>query len=371
MKQNDSLESKRILALRSLRPSLAAMAALAAVGLTVNAQALTDAQRTAIHRSNGVYSAWEAVRAGDEEVLAARIREGADVTSANEQGDTPLHLAAVRGSLAMARSLLAAGADPLALDAQGRTPSRLAATDELRQLCEAGEAARSRELAAAKKVEAGDADGLRVALEDGVNPDALAGGDGSSLLQLALVSKQPEAVRLLLEAGASPDLAGVVKVGKGPGGREARKLTPLQVAIALGDADSVRLLLDCGADVRAGDGPGLLHLAVWSRQPAIVKALLPSFKGENYSPDSGPFGAPVAMAIRFGLADIVQTFLEAGLDPNDSRFEREPLLIMAVRQGDAEIARALLSAGADASAHDSEGRTAADYADGELNELFQ
>jgi len=50
------------------------------------------------------------------------LTEGADPNIANNNGETPLHVAAIKGTVSVIRLLLAAGADPSRIDKQGKTP---------------------------------------------------------------------------------------------------------------------------------------------------------------------------------------------------------------------------------------------------------
>jgi hypothetical protein len=58
----------------------------------------------------------------------------------DEKGDTPLHLAAARGHVALARLLLDAGALPSAIDGNGATALQLATTPQMQMLLRAADA---------------------------------------------------------------------------------------------------------------------------------------------------------------------------------------------------------------------------------------
>jgi ankyrin repeat protein len=67
-----------------------------------------------------------AAAGGRDDVVAALIVAGADVTAQQRHGYTPLHAAAQNGDDAMVTRLLAAGADPRAATDDGKTPADLA-----------------------------------------------------------------------------------------------------------------------------------------------------------------------------------------------------------------------------------------------------
>nr|UVF58849.1 ankyrin repeat protein E2 [synthetic construct] len=73
----------------------------------------------------------EAARAGQDDEVRILMANGADVNATDNWGDTPLHLAAVRGHLEIVEVLLKAGADVNASDEMlGDTPLHLAAADD-------------------------------------------------------------------------------------------------------------------------------------------------------------------------------------------------------------------------------------------------
>lgn len=91
-----------------------------------------------IYRSNGVYSIPEAAEAGNVEVLAARIKEGANVNQIDEFGNSPLHLAARKNATECLALQLQAGAAPLVRNAEGQTAIQLVtAPDTIRVLRDA------------------------------------------------------------------------------------------------------------------------------------------------------------------------------------------------------------------------------------------
>ena len=95
-------------------------------------------------RTNGVYSLHEAARAGHEETLRARLSgpqvrhnqygwivksdeetDRAAVNAANEEGNTPLHLAAAACQTGAMKLLLEAGADKNARNKAGKRPAEV------------------------------------------------------------------------------------------------------------------------------------------------------------------------------------------------------------------------------------------------------
>jgi ankyrin repeat protein len=112
----------------------------------------------------------------------------------------------------------------------------------------------------------GDVERLRALLdEDPVRVGAFA-EDGFTALHLAAFFRHAGAVRLLLDRGAPVDV-----VATNP-----TQVRPLHSAAASGVAESVRLLVEAGADVNARQQGGFtpLHAAAQHGDPAMLHLLL-------------------------------------------------------------------------------------------------
>jgi ankyrin repeat protein len=124
-----------------------------------------------------------------------------------------------------------------------------------------------------------DVAALRQLLEDGHEADER--GDSWTALIWAARSGSIEAINLLLDSGADVNLPGSTG--------DNWDATPLQHAILERQPAAVRVLLDRGADLNRGPGPGSLAplvLAAGDTDPAILKLLLahgadPSVEDEN------------------------------------------------------------------------------------------
>lgn len=330
--------------------------------LTPPAQLSAPASLTGwFQRSNGTYSVYEAARAGDTATLKARLSEGDPANGTNEQGDTPLHLAAAAGHADAVQCLLTAGADPLATNAAGKKAAEVASTAECRRACQKVEATRRREIELFPAVRRDDLPTLRAALDSGLSANALSENNELSLLAEAVQAGATQCATLLLQRGANPNFP--LRGGK----------SLLHLAAGAGRAELIPALLQAGADpmARAGNGAYAIHDAIWSGKTEAALSLIPAYKSVGYNPDGGANGYPINMAIARGNPTIVQALLQAGVNPNDKIFAREPLLISATRSGRAHIVTLLLQAGADKSARDTSGHTAADYANAEIAPLLR
>ncbi|XP_071656628.1 B-cell lymphoma 3 protein-like [Patagioenas fasciata] len=150
--------------------------------------------------------------------LAAAI---AAATRADEDGDTALHIAVAQGALGVARRLvglfLQGGRDLDVYNRMRQTPLHLAVITSQPAL-------------------------VRLLVSHGASPSA-PDRLGRSAAHLACEAASPRCLRELLRGGRGLDLQA----------RNYEGLTPLHVAVGSGAPESVRLLLDHGADVDAVD----------------------------------------------------------------------------------------------------------------------
>jgi len=306
-------------------------------------------------------SVQELAEAGQQEKLHALLQKGANPNQIDELGRSPLHLAVLSGHAAAAKVLIEHGADCLAKDAQGRIPTQLAKNAEVKAVCEAGLARRLIEVEACKSIEQGMQSVLAKALSEGLNPNAFAADNTMPLLGIAIRNKKLACVKLLLAAGADPKARLVDS-----------NASILSIAGAVGTAAIVEALLEKGADAmvynKSRSYP--IHEAIWNRNSDVVKVLLPSYAKINFSPDGGRNGLAAEMAISRGTPRILAYFIDAGLDINHPMF-KTPLLTLAVQSEKIVHVKMLLEAGAKKNALDEQGKKAADYAHGEIEDLLE
>jgi ankyrin repeat protein/beta-lactamase regulating signal transducer with metallopeptidase domain len=278
-----------------------------------------------------------AVRAGDEDVVAALLDGGADARSCRSDGLAPLHMAARARQAGMVPMLAAAGADPNADAGLGWRPLHEASARPR------GAALQAVLVAAGADLNARDAYGrsaLRYAVEKGMvqNAQALLGLGAEHDLLTAAAMGTPETVRRL--AAESP---------RGLRLRSASLATPLHVAAERGDVGAIRALLGAGADPNARDlsGRSPLHLAAATGDVEAVVELLDGGADTDVPALTNAGATPLHVAAEQGLAEVVQTLLAAGANPNAKDEGGSSPLHLAAGVGDVRSVSLLLQRGAD------------------------
>jgi len=148
---------------------------------TVRALVQQKADVNAVQADGATAIQW-AVYRDDLEMADVLIAAGANIKLANREGATPLYLASLHGSAAMIAKLLKDGADANDRGPQGETPLMLVART-------------------------GNLDALRLLLDRHGDVNAKDKLRGTTALMWATEQSHPEAVKLLLEHGASASAA--------------------------------------------------------------------------------------------------------------------------------------------------------------------
>jgi ankyrin repeat protein len=282
------------------------------------------------------------------------LAKGGDVDAADGKGFTPLHLAAAKGYLAVAETLLAAGAK-VNTKATPRGVVGLPSELESAPLHFAAEN--------------GFPAVVELLLEHGAEINAR-NRDGQTPLVLAIRKNQPATVRRLLEKGADPNARDAQ--GNSPlfwavvgyqGALVALLLdhkvevdaritapdpegdwTVLFRAVGDGNVALTRQLLDAGADpnTRAASGITPVHWAVLEMQPFTLKLLLERKADVNLRDTGGNTPLHYALDLREALASsarsgreldasveaatpgLVELLLAAGADPNATGWNGGP-----------------------------------------------
>jgi ankyrin len=358
----------------AMRRDAAAMRTLIAQKVDVNAPG-TDGS-PALH--------W-AVRVDDVSMAKLLLGAGAQVTLTNRHGLTPMAIAAGNGSASMIGILLDAGADANAPDPAGDTP-----------------------LMSVTRV--GRADAVTLLLDRGATVDAADATYQQTPLMVAVRENHPDIVKLLIARGASVNARtrvgrtpgwvlpnsqpgfghgiGIVRGGSPDRGRRAPTpggMTPLMYASRDGRMETVRMLLDAGAEINQRDANDITPLiaAITNNHPDVARYLIErgadikavdwygrtplwaAVETRNMDLDNATFENSIDRA---PLLELIQILLERGADPNARTKEVPPVrgdflritaslswvdftgqtpFITAALAGDVTVMKLLLSRGAD------------------------
>ncbi|KAI0572000.1 Pfs NB-ARC and Ankyrin domain protein [Pyrenophora tritici-repentis] len=140
--------------------------------------------------------------------------------------------------------------------------------------------------------------------------------------------------------------------------KDARRRTPLYVAVDKGSSVLTRMLLDNGADANAQDGDyrNALQAASERGHTEIVKLLLD--KGADVNAQGGLHGNALQAASERGHAEVVKLLLDNGADVNAQGGDYGNALQAASERGHKEVVELLLDNGADVNAQGGDYRNA-------------
>ena len=289
-------------------------------------------------------------------VVDALLRAGAKVNVTNEFGATPLWIACSEGRAAMIDRLLRAGANPNAALGNGETPLMTASRT-------------------------GNLEAVRLLIARGAQVNARESARNQTALMWAVAERHAEVTRVLVEAGADVAARTVARKMLTNAGQDGlRRLTgdytdfieedqggytPLLLASRVGDAASVRLLVQSGANVNDPTplGASPLVVAAFSGQTGAAEALLdlgadPNAAGAGYS--------ALHLAVLRGDVTLARKLLAKGANPNAALEKATSIrrssndwalhpswvgatpIWLAAKFGDATLMRTLADGGADA-----------------------
>ncbi|HEY6293821.1 MAG TPA: ankyrin repeat domain-containing protein [Terriglobia bacterium] len=199
-----------------------------------------------------------------------------------------------------------------------------------------------------------DAEKMKLLIDRGADVSAKAQSGYTALMVATAYFGSSESVKLLLQHGAEAR----------PGTGVTFDASPLFLAAMAGDVESMRLLLAKGADPNrqmklVGMFPTSPLLAVVTfGDPAVIRELVDG--GANIHEKDADGMTALHWAVVAHHTDAVRALLAAGADVNAvDRFGYTPLLYAAtIDFGDAETATVLLAAGANPNVKDKKGKTA-------------
>jgi ankyrin repeat protein len=283
---------------------------------------------------------WQAAVVGDAAAVTLRLRSGADPRQ--KFGDYPPIWAALGArNTEAARILWQAAPIPEALvwaaDAD--------AADLLRiMLADTRVPNRDPSLpfqALLRTAQRGRVAALEILLRSGVDPSRPPSGwTNSNALAEAVANRRASSVRLLLAAGMDPNTE---YRARDLDSENSVSYRPLQHASGLGDLETVRALVDAGANIDWDEGIAL-RLAASRGHDLVVAELLR--RGARVDTSLGAEGSALLGAAKNGDERSVRLLLAAGANPNSRNRGGLTPLYSAALHGNTEVMKALLDAGA-------------------------
>ncbi len=309
----------------------------------------------------------------DADMVSFLLSLKADPSIADASGDTPMAAAAAAGCLDAATALAKAGAPLFAANASGKTAWDLAyaagkgAIDAVAQTATVAQKDSSGRTALHLSVLALDEGATATVLSRG---GAVSARDAEGKSPLSLAYGRPESVAAariaasLLLAGAEPERESfayfeTAVLKRNVAMRFAEGKTALHIAAENGQLGFVRYLLDRSAPVNAKDisSSTPLHGAVREGYLECARVLLDAGADPNQQDSSGNTPLHLVMPVASRSA-IFGALLAAGANPNMKDSYGETPLHIAARLGmDGDILQALVSAGADVNERNKKGVT--------------
>jgi uncharacterized protein len=325
----------------------------------------------------------DAAKRDDVKAVEEAIRQKGDVNIAQPDGATAMHWAAHYGDAAIADALIKAGAKVNVIEEGGVTPLALAAMngDEAMtgRLIRAGAQPNlGRETAVLAAARSGSVPVMQALLDAGGDPNAKEPLRGQTALMWAAAEKHPATVKLLIAKGADvnaktegkdapqggamregarpqqgdgngagganrPNPAAMRAARNGPAGNGANGYSAVMFAARGGDLETVRALLDAGANVNDAGRDGLSPLLLATHRGFAKLAMFLLDRGASAKYDGAGY-----TALHWAAGSWETELTVTSISPD--REDEEWRTVAGLREGRLELVKALIQHGADVNA---------------------
>lgn len=290
-----------------------------------------------LHASTGTVPVVDAAMRGDRDAVRRMLKDGADVNSAEGDGLTALHWAAMKGDVSLAEMLLYAGANVKATTRLGGyTPMLLAAKagdpKMISALAKAGADVNATTATGVTAVmlaaASGNADAVSALVATGADVNATERAQQQTALMFAAAANRADAIAMLVKHGGDPNTT--------------TKVVDLTTFTRELEDEARRFRQQGGAaprEERPGEAQGP------QRRPQVAGVDRQYLYNELVGHTGGL--APLHFAARQGHIDAVRALVAGGADINKRAGDQTTPLLIAVINGHFDVARVLIEDGAD------------------------
>gem|GEM_PF-4335346 len=295
---------------------------------------------------------FEAIDAGDLDLVKSLINSGTAVESRNELGSTTLVYAGWKGRQNIIKFLLLKDAQINATNTMGYTALRLAVEEGHSQVASLlkSRGASNTGLNLISAAKGGDLNLVKSFIAQGVDVNQRE-GDGTTALLWACKKNHADIIELLLKEGADVELR-----------EPSTGNSPLITAAAEGYVSVVHSLVAKKAQIEGTDKSGRtpLQWAAAANKITTTATLIYLDANVNHVDSVGMSALHVACAN--GFRAIAEALIEAGANLEQHDKDHRTPIMYAALNGESDIVRLLLKSGCDALQRDKFGKNSLDYA---------
>ena len=281
----------------------------------------------------------DAVKNGDVDEVRKLLENGANPNVKNGYGDTPLHEAVLENSVEIVTLLMDNGADPRIGNNAGMSPlalSKMTDSPDVQKLLQSRSVVKNP---------------VPPMVEPAVIDKPIEEEEGNTPLHVAVLSKDIDEVRRLLENGSNPNV------------RNSSGQTPLHAAVYVKRVDILNLLIEFGANAKIGNKAGQTPMAYaaglgWTEGINTLNPLTYKKSGKKSNPSSGIEGSSAVPSTHdIKPSSPSKPSKDGEAKKSVEKVEDSPLYAAVLLSKDIDEIRRLLENGSNPNVRNSSGQT--------------